>query len=130
MSQGKFGTEVTYHRTPVSPSKHKLWVDHSIDSDTQEKYTNKLYGGRLTGILIQSIAREIFFSMLKEINKHLQGIKMVGQFHDEVVIEVPAYVYSQAAIDAEIRLVDLMSDSPSSELPIGSSASSDYRYIK
>lgn len=129
LSRGKFGTEVTYHRTPVSPSKHKLWVDHSIDSDTQKKYPNKLYGGRLTGILIQSIAREIFFSMLKEINKHMR-VKMVGQFHDEVVIEVPASSYSQAAMDAETMLVDLMSTSPSSELPISSSAGSNYRYIK
>ena len=130
LSQGKFGTEVTYHRTPVSPSKHKLWVDHSIDSDTQEKYTNKLYGGRLTGILIQSIAREIFFFMLKEINMNMPGLKMVGQFHDEVVIEVRAPSHSQAVMGAQIRLEDLMSTSPSSELPISSSASSDYRYIK
>lgn len=127
VAQGKYGSEVIYHRSPISPSRSKLWVDHSIDKETKVKYTNKLYGGKLTGVLVQSFARELFFAMLKEIDKRIPGgARIIGQFHDEVVIDTPLATLGEVS-----RVVwSVMTHSPYPDLPVDCEIKHAYRYTK
>lgn len=53
---------------------------------TSEGKKFRLYGGKLTGTLIQSLARELYFYQLGLLSKAYQ-ITMIGQLHDEVVCE-------------------------------------------
>lgn len=127
ITQGMFGDEVIYHRSPKTPSHNRLWVDHSVGEDTDEKYMNKLYGGKLTGVLVQSFARELFFSMVYEIANMLPATcLLLGQFHDEVVIDVPVEI---AGLVGDL-VHDVMSKSPYPELPVDCEVKQAYRYIK
>lgn len=49
----------------------------------------RLYGGKLTGTLIQSLARELYFFQLTDLKEFASGVtfQMIGQLHDEVVCE-------------------------------------------
>ena len=127
ITQGKYGSEVVYHKSPISPNPMRLWVDHTVDEETKVKYTNKLYGGKLTGVLVQSFARELFFEQLREIDENLPaGSFMVGQFHDEVVIDV-----SSLRLEEVERMVDyVMSHSAFEELPVACEVKRAYRYTK
>ena len=127
VTTGQYGPEVVYHKSPISPNHSKLWSDHTVDEETQARYTNKLYGGKLTGVLVQSFARELFFNHLKEIDQHLEnGEYMVGQFHDEVVIDTSM---SQLE-DTERMVAHVMSNSPFPLLPVGCDVKHAYRYTK
>lgn len=51
----------------------------------------KLYGGKLAGILTQSFCREMFFYSLRWLMANglteIPNVKLIGQFHDEIVLE-------------------------------------------
>lgn len=47
----------------------------------------KLYGGKLTGTLIQSLARELYFYQLQACLSAEVNHRIIGQLHDEVVVE-------------------------------------------
>ncbi len=127
VTMGQYGPEVVYHKSPISPNHSRLWADHTVDEETQARYTNKLYGGKLTGVLVQSFARELFFNHLKEIDQHLEnGEYMVGQFHDEAVIDTSM---SQLE-DTEKMVAYVMSNSPFPLLPVGCDVKHAYRYTK
>lgn len=127
ITQGKYGAEVIYHKSPISPNHGRLWADHTVDEETKVKYTNKLYGGKLTGVLVQSFARELFFEMLKEIEANLPaGSFMVGQFHDEVVIDVS----SLQLAEVEKTVGYIMSHSSFEYLPVACEVKHAYRYTK
>lgn len=127
LSRSKFGTEVVYHKSPSAPNMNKLWTDYVIDPDTKRRIYNKLYGGKLTGVLVQSMARELFFKMVSDIAIQLpSNCLMVGQFHDEVVLDVPLDMTDYI----ERRVESIMSSSSYPALPIGCEVKHAYRYIK
>lgn len=127
LTRSKFGDEVVYHKSPSAPNMNKLWTDYVIDPDTKRRIYNKLYGGKLTGVLVQSMARELFFKMVSDIAIQLPpNCLMVGQFHDEVVLDVPLDMTDYI----ERRVVEIMSSSSYPMLPIGCEVKHAYRYIK
>lgn len=63
----------------------------------------KLYGGKLTGTLIQSLARELYFWQLAKLQVVL-NCPIIGQLHDEVVVEwVPECGQSLQLVESEIE---------------------------
>lgn len=91
------GEDICYYK-PSDRKTGDLWSATYTNPKTKRKEFHKLYGGKLAGILTQSFCRELFFSALMSVwdftTRH-DGIKLVGQFHDEIVVEV-----DEAASDA------------------------------
>ena len=95
----------------------------------------KLYGGKLTGILVQSYCREIFFAGLHLLTNFIDpfdNLKMVGQFHDEVVVEwTPSDSPNSVDLQGAKQLMKYFAEHPLFEdIPIALSTSSAHRYIK
>jgi DNA polymerase len=94
-------SEVTYavadeRKTAVEPWKR--------ETSTKPPQKFKLYGGKLTGTLIQSLARELYFYQMQEclsaeVNSHL-----IGQLHDEAVAEwQPHHLLTLEATEDQIE---------------------------
>jgi DNA polymerase len=75
------------------PSERKtgdLWTSHFVDPKTKKVRFYDIYGGKLAGILTQSMCREMFFYALHRLDRDMKGVanaKIVGQFHDEIVVD-------------------------------------------
>jgi hypothetical protein len=84
------------------PSERKTgdaWTSHFVDPKTKKVRFYDIYGGKLAGILTQSMCREMFFHALLGLDKDLRGVanaKIIGQFHDEIVVD---WVPPQAGVD-------------------------------
>lgn len=76
-----------YHR-PTSTKNGPLWTDEFTSPKTKQREKFRIYGGKLTGHLIQSICRIQFFRGLEEVECTFPG-RLIGQFHDEIIMEVP-----------------------------------------
>lgn len=90
----------------------------------------KLYGGKLTGTLIQSLARELYFWQLNELAIVLNS-SIIGQLHDEVVVEwIPDNYQTLEHTEKEIERV--MSEVPwyLEDCPVRVKVSHAPRYIK
>ena len=75
---------------PTDRKTGALWKSHYRDPKTGVTVFYKLYGGKLTGILVQSMCRELFFHSLDSLSTSLilvSNAKIIGQFHDEIVVE-------------------------------------------
>lgn len=131
----KHGRDFRYFK-PREAQTGPVWTDHWVDPKTKQKKYTTLYGGKLTGILTQSLAREIFFSQLgtistrlrKEVGGKKEGApKIVGQLHDEIVIDTPT-----DAIPAVVRALSFImnSDSFVQGLPLRASIEHAIRYKK
>ena len=65
------------------------WVSNYKDPKTGKVIFFKLYGGKITGILIQSLCRELFFDAVRStfsIFHPVANVNIIGQFHDELVV--------------------------------------------
>lgn len=87
--QGAFmdGKDVCYHK-PSELKSGRPWVDRWTKDGQSGRY--KVYGGKLAGILTQSFCRELFFRAVQDLGDRLTNVpnvKIVGQFHDEIVTE-------------------------------------------
>lgn len=139
--QGCFldGRDICYMK-PSELKSGAMWKDRWFKDGRSGRY--KLYGGKLTGILIQSFCREIFFYALAELNYELSlfvNAKIIGQFHDEIVVEwtkpdheqleEPHYVTLARLL---LTMKDAMSSSPSfaPDFPLAAEINSDRRYVK
>jgi DNA polymerase len=75
------------------PSERKtgdMWTSHFVDPKTKKVRFYDIYGGKLAGILTQSMCREMFFYALRRLDQDMRGVanaKIVGQFHDEIVVD-------------------------------------------
>ena len=136
------GSQIVYHK-PSSAVNSAPWSDTFMDPKTKQRRNYTIYGGKLTGILTQSFCREIFFSVLEKVETHFSryaNTKVIGQFHDEIVVEwsppsmsnkgqdtAPEILYQLAVMD----LKKLMSPiSGFGELPIAADVHGAHRYIK
>lgn len=124
------GNSISYYK----PSERKtgpLWSKTYTDQKTKEVGTYSLYGGKLAGLLTQSLCREVFFSTLLKVSedvKKMPNVKLIGQFHDEIVLEwEPGAVSLDAAKD---MLKGHMSDSPLMGFPLAADVKHAHRYIK
>jgi DNA polymerase bacteriophage-type len=133
------------------PSERKTgdaWTSHFIDPKTKKVRFYDIYGGKLAGILTQSMCREMFFFALHRLDMDLKAVanaKIVGQFHDEIVVDwVPPQVgvdfpqedpieYYGLSYDATLILVKDAMTRVSAQFkgfPLEADIKSGYRYIK
>lgn len=122
------------------PTKRKtgdLWSDRYIDPKTGLTRFYEIYGGKLSGILTQSLCREIFFRALKRVDIQFsnplspfhKATKLVGQFHDEIVLELSSG--SEPPEFVAGLLESTMKNDPSfTTLPLEAEVNFHHRYIK
>ena len=101
---------------------------------------HKLYGGKLTGILVQSLCRELFFNSLVDLQDRLQHLpfaKIVGQFHDEIVVELDlteaemlGMTAAEAIVEVKRKMRLAMTSSSLPGFPLDSEIKSAHRYLK
>ena len=125
------GRNIGYHK-PSSLVGGKPWKPKFIDPKTKRPRFYELYGGKLAGILTQSMCREIFFeslAMLKYEIDRTPNATIIGQFHDEVVVDwVPGAVPMGYVIAQMEHCMSYSRTHPM--LPMGVEVKHDYRYTK
>ena len=116
------------------PSERKtgdLWTDRFTDPKTKQQRKYSVYGGKLAGLLTQSLCREVFFESLARlvpVVDRMDNVKVVGQFHDEIVLEWKPGMYS---LDHAVALLeDRMTTTQLQGFPLGAEVKSAHRYIK
>jgi hypothetical protein len=119
------------------PSKQKggdVWKNWYIDPKTKQRRFHEIYGGKMAGILTQSFCREMFFEMLVKVEQWTRqhgNLDLIGQFHDEAVVDWWPAVASVTKARAEQDLKVLLSRCDSfPDFPMAAEVKSDYRYIK
>lgn len=134
MFQGMYmhGNDMCY----VKPSElkgGKLWLEEWTKDGRKGRY--KLYGGKLAGILTQSFCRELFFNAIRSIGialRELPNAYLVGQFHDETVVEWTPLLPGDDSYESVIRIMrNAMSHSyllP--DFPLAVEINSAHKYIK
>ena len=112
------------------------WNRSYEDPKTKRREYYRIYGGKLAGILTQSFCREIFFVGLHSLSRALRSTpnaKLVGQFHDEIVVEwtPPTGPMSGMSLEEVEGLMDAwMCYSQFQGFPLAAEIKSDHRYIK
>ena len=123
------GRNICYYKPIVKNGKS--WSASYRDPKTKRFKYYDLYGGKLTGILTQSFAREIFFAGLSRLNERLYGtgVEIIGQFHDEIVLNwAPT---NSLWLQTTVQILEkVMSESKFTGLPLTAEVKYDYRYIK
>lgn len=135
--QGCFldGDDICY----VKPSELKsgdLWRDWWTKDGARGRY--KLYGGKLAGILTQSFCRELFFHSALELERVLSDVnnaQLIGQFHDELVVEWAPDSFRAGSRTADLQdvsviMAKIMSAPLVPGFPLEADINSAYRYIK
>lgn len=116
------------------PSERKtgdLWTDRFTDPKTKQQRKYSVYGGKLAGLLTQSLCREIFFDCLDQLQPvvdKIDNLEVIGQFHDEIVLEWKPGTF--ALNDAVALLHNKMTRTFLPEFPLGAEVKSAHRYIK
>jgi DNA polymerase len=125
------GRNIGYYK-PSSLKGGRPWKATYVDPKTKRSKYYELYGGKIAGILTQSLCREIFFEALEDLHSILRqwdNATIIGQFHDEVVVDwVPGRV-SMRAVEAAMQTT-MSSSNTHPALPMGVEVKHDYRYTK
>lgn len=118
------------------PSERKtgdLWKKTFTDPKTKRLKPYTIYGAKLSGILTQSLCREIFFQTLEKVynwtTEHA-NLQLIGQFHDEIVLDWQPMAGGISRQEAEAQLCQYMSSTILPEFPLDAVVKSGYRYIK
>jgi DNA polymerase len=125
------GGNIGYYK-PSSLKGGHPWKAKYVDPKTKQTRFYELYGGKIAGILTQSLCREIFFEALLDLTADLVDVDnatIIGQFHDEVVVD---WVPGAWSMDTVIAIMEsVMSKSTMlPALPMGVEVKHDYRYTK
>lgn len=130
------GKDVCYHK-PTDRVGGDLWTNHYRDPKSGQIVFYKLYGGKIAGILTQSFCREIFFHVMHSVYRWTtrnSGVTLIGQFHDEIVVDYDSTAFGAMTIDEARRvLTTIMTEThglPFTGFPLGAEVQSAYRYIK
>lgn len=128
------GRDIGYYK----PAKNKggdPWINCYKHPKTGQVVFYKLYGGKLSGILTQSLCRELFFTSLLQLQRvvePLDNANIVGQFHDEIVVDWrpmgSGTSYPLDKLKAEMDAA--MSTTVLPGFPLAADIKSAYRYIK
>ncbi len=126
------GRNVGYFK-PSELKGGDLWRDWFTDQKTKQVRNYELYGGKLSGILTQSLCRELFFDRLVAVRNALDScgwydIDLVGQFHDEIVIDVPGWYDLYHVKDVFERAMSYPELLPT--FPLAAEIKWDHRYTK
>jgi hypothetical protein len=125
------GRNVAYHK-PSDRKTGDLWKNHYVDPKTKQVRFFELYGGKLAGILTQSLCREIFMRAAVSVAQWCEQsnqLQLVGQFHDELVVDWMPGILSSVVAEEDLKV--RMSDAaPMKSFPLAAEVHSDYRYIK
>ena len=126
------GRDIIFHKAS-SKVNGPLWTDTYVNPKTKLLTYHKVYGGKLTGILIQSMCRQMFFNSLELLSLALTGtgVEIVGQFHDEIVVDWnPGR--TKLSLDQVITIMEnCMSDpGPLKGFPLEADIKHAHRYIK
>lgn len=118
------------------PSERKtgdLWVDRYTDPKTKHTRLYTVYGGKLTGLLTQSLCREVFFESLLAVSKRLKAypnVNLIGQFHDEIVLDWEPSKTGPNLGQTVAELKELMTATSLPGFPLAAEIKADYRYTK
>ncbi len=129
------GNDITYFK-PSSGKTGDPWSTFYRDPDTHQAVFYTLYGGKLAGILTQSLCRELFMHSLKKMTTWARGysnLQIIGQFHDEIVMDwVPGPIQSDTSSleYAKALMERAMSQCNLPGFPLEADIKSDYRYTK
>ena len=126
------GRDIIFYKAS-SKVNGPLWTDTYVNPKTKLLTYYKVYGGKLTGILIQSMCRQVFFNSLELLSRALTGtgVEIVGQFHDEIVVDWnPGR--TKLSLDQVITIMEnCMSDpGPLKGFPLEADIKHAHRYIK
>jgi hypothetical protein len=129
------GRNICFYK-PTKKKSGDVWVNHYKDPKTGEIRFYSIYGGKLAGILTQSMCREMFFTSLRKLHAALEfvpNVQIIGQFHDEIVLDwwLDQATHSLTLEQAELLLESKMSD-PDTLIgfPLEADVKHDYRYTK
>lgn len=116
------------------PSERKtgdLWSKEFTDPKTGQRKRYSVYGGKLAGLLTQSLCREVFFTSLDGAYLRLvkaDNVRIVGQFHDEIVLDwVPG---AMSLEDTKAELEKAMTSTILPAFPLAAEIKHDFRYTK
>lgn len=126
------GRDICYHK----PSERKtgdLWRNGYVNPKTKQFQLFTIYGGKLAGILTQSLCREIFMRCMVDVHEwtqeHVGQVALIGQFHDEMVVDWKPGALSLE--DAKRELEGYMSNpGVLVSFPLAADIKDDYRYTK
>lgn len=129
------GRNIGYFK-PTEIKSGDLWKNWYQNPKTKQREWYSIYGGKLAGILTQSFCREIFFRVLVNVQEWVDtysNVHVVGQFHDEIVVDW-APTPGQMNLDWSMRrFEELMSNARSigfPSFPLAAEVKHDYRYTK
>ena len=131
------GNNIGYYK-PNETIAGKPWKNTFRDPKTGQTKRYTIYGGKLAGILTQSFCRELFFRTLHTVSYNMAypNVKIIGQFHDEIVLEwtpIESVGKTWGAVSLEYavkKLEQLMSTSPVLDFPLAAEVKYDHRYTK
>jgi DNA polymerase len=118
------------------PSERKtgdLWVDTWMNPKTKQQQPFTVYGGKLSGLLTQSLCREMFFTSLRKTAGWVNStpsIELVGQFHDEIVLDWAPDPTGPSLDQAKDMLNSSMSATNLPGFPLAAEIKHDHRYTK
>lgn len=127
----KRGRNVCYYK-PSDRKTGALWSSHFVDPKTKKVRFYEVYGGKLAGILTQSMCRELFFFGMECTDYALRdsNARLVGQFHDELVVDwVPGLLSLSAALGQIQRAMTTL-PGWAVGFPLEADIKHSYRYTK
>ena len=131
----QYGRDICYYK-PSKTLSGPPWVSWFMNPKTKRRQRYKIYGGKLTGILVQSLCRELFFHSLTRLMKKLDhyenlSARIVGQFHDEIVVDwSPESGISEESVVGSMRFCMTSTPDHIHGFPLDVDIHSDFRYIK
>lgn len=128
------GRNICYYK-PSDRETGDLWRGWYMHPKTKVRAYYSLYGGKLTGIMVQSLCREIFMHCLLELDKwasRYANVEIIGQFHDEIVVDCwPNGTISPDDYETRRVIEQIMSSVPwLPSFPLEAEVKSAYRYTK
>jgi DNA polymerase len=118
------------------PSERKtgdLWVDRFTNPKTKQVQPYTVYGGKLAGLLTQSLCREIFFTCLLDVHewvKNWDNVQLIGQFHDEIVLDWAPQLNQPGLATVMSTLNESMTRTTLPDFPLAAEIKHDFRYTK
>lgn len=126
------GRNICYWK-PADRKTGDLWSNMFTDPKTKQRRRYSVYGGKLAGLLTQSLAREMFFVSLATVAREIsafRNIKLVGQFHDEIVLEWAPDAKGTSLTVAVSLLENSMHYTQLPAFPLEAVVKYDHRYTK
>ena len=126
------GRNVGYWK-PSERRTGDLWVDRFTNPKTKQVQPYTVYGGKLAGLLTQSLCREIFFTCLLDVHvwiEDLPNVQLIGQFHDEIVLDWAPQL-NQPGLGAVMGMLnESMTRTTLPDFPLAAEIKHDFRYTK